>query len=140
VHQLPQRAGREPRIALAVEFEKKNFVFASTHLDHQIEAIRSDQVAALDSLFRSNSAPAVILAGDFNAVPESAPMAALSPHWLDISGESPQPTIPAEKPTRRIDYILAAPKERWKAIRSSVLEEPVASDHRPVHAILKPEL
>ena len=136
VHQLPQRPGREPRIALAVELETKSFIFASTHLDHEIEAVRRDQVAAMDRLFRSNRVPAVILAGDFNTIPESPPMRSLWPQWLDTSGDAPQPTIPAGKPTRRIDYILATPKESWTAIRSSVLEESIASDHRPVRAIL----
>src|SRR5687767_4344036 len=49
VHQLPQRAGREPRILLVSTIENPNgsFVFASTHLDHELEEVRVEQARAI---------------------------------------------------------------------------------------------
>ena len=43
-------------------------------------------------------------------------------------------TIPVSKPTRQIDYIMIRPKKSWRVIRSKVLDEAVASDHRAIFA------
>jgi endonuclease/exonuclease/phosphatase family metal-dependent hydrolase len=142
VHQLPQRAGREPRIILVARIDNPNgnFHFASTHLDHEIPEVRVEQAEAINRiLIRKERRLPVILAGDFNAVPESDPMKALFKSWMDTAGDAAAPTIPARSPRRRIDYILAAPQDEgvWKTVRSEVLNEPIASDHRPVKAILE---
>jgi endonuclease/exonuclease/phosphatase family metal-dependent hydrolase len=139
VHQLPQQAGREPRILLRAQIHAPGgeLVLASTHLDHQIEHIRVAQAEALNNLLPANGPAPVVLAGDFNAVPSSPPMLALRPNWRDAGEELGAPTIPARNPSRRIDYILLAPRERWQVLRTTVLEEPVASDHRPVLALLR---
>ena len=47
------------------------------------------------------------------------------------------PTIPVREPARQIDYVLFRPAERWKVIETKVLDEPVASDHRPLLAVLE---
>lgn len=136
IHQLPQRAGREPRIALAVQVgEKPGIWFVSTHLDHQLEDVRVEQARNLDELFGNRPEP-VLLAGDFNARPNSPPMQILK-GWLNTAGDDPQPTIPAGRPRSRIDYIGG----HWRTLRTEVLEEPLASDHRPVRAVieLRPE-
>lgn len=135
--QLPQRAGREPRIVLRASIRAPiPLLFATTHLDHEIEEVRMEQAAALNASMRSRNA-VTILAGDFNAVPESAAMRSLFTFWRDSAGEIAAPTIPAEQPSRRIDYILVHPGKRWTTIESRVLDEPVASDHRPVIATLR---
>ena len=134
VHQLPQRSGREPRIVLIASVPA--LTFASTHLDHQLEEVRVEQAAALNALFRTNTA-AVILAGDFNATPPSKTMSTLAPQWQDAAVEAPEPTVPSGKPSRRIDYILCAPKDQWQVISTRVLDEPIASDHRPVLAVVR---
>jgi endonuclease/exonuclease/phosphatase family metal-dependent hydrolase len=136
VHQLPQRVGREPRILLvtAIEAPMGVITFASVHLDHEIEEIRLQQAAAVNHRFAAGDTPSLkILAGDFNAGPDSGTMKAFAGDWLD-SAENAGFTIPAGNPRRRIDYILATPKSAWRAVRSEVLNEPVASDHRPVVA------
>jgi endonuclease/exonuclease/phosphatase family metal-dependent hydrolase len=140
VHVLPQRAGRESRIAVVarIEGDFPGLLFASTHLDHQIEEIRVEQANALNAIFETNRTARAILAGDFNAVPESRTMAILWKGWEDSAKEQAKPTIPAGRPTKRIDYVLFRSKERWKVVRTEVLEEPDASDHRPVLSILQP--
>jgi endonuclease/exonuclease/phosphatase family metal-dependent hydrolase len=46
-------------------------------------------------------------------------------------------TFPADKPDRWIDYIMVRPAEKWEVVEVRVLEEPVASDHRPLLAVLR---
>jgi endonuclease/exonuclease/phosphatase family metal-dependent hydrolase len=142
VHQLPQKAGREPRVLFAatVESPSGSIVFATTHLDHEVEEVRVEQARAINQiLIKEDKKAPVILAGDFNAIPESGTMAAMFKMWIDTAGDSAAPTIPAGKPRRRIDYILVARGENgaWKTLRSEVLNEPIASDHRPVKVELE---
>ncbi|HEX7859435.1 MAG TPA: endonuclease/exonuclease/phosphatase family protein [Verrucomicrobiae bacterium] len=141
VHQLPQRVGREPRILLRTTIASSSFgkmVFGTTHLDHQIEEIRVEQVNEINRLLSpTTSSVPLILAGDFNAVPESAPMQVMASQWLDAAHGTAAPTIPATNPRRRIDYIFCAPSEKWTTTQSTVLEEPIASDHRPVVTTLQ---
>jgi endonuclease/exonuclease/phosphatase family metal-dependent hydrolase len=133
VHQLPQRAGREPRILFLAQIESPHgdLTFATTHLDHQLEEVRLDQARALNKILAETKISA-LLCGDFNAGPESSTMKFLFEHWLDTAGENAANTIPAANPSKRIDYILAAPKQNWTPETSRVLAEPIASDHRPV--------
>lgn len=140
VHQLPQRTNREPRIVLTATIAAPGgeVVFATTHLDHQIEEVRVEQVAAINNLFVAADAAVIILCGDFNAGPESGSMRRLLEHWTDTAGKYAGPTIPAVAPKRRIDYILARVKPgSLKTVRSEVLNEPIASDHRPLVADIK---
>ncbi len=139
VHLLPQRSGREPRIAVAAEIDGPvpGFVFSGTHLDHQLEDIRVEQARTLNGLLASNQKQPGILVGDFNAVPSSETFAILTGKWNDAAGTNAAPTIPAGNPRNRIDYIFYRPGANWEVIRTSVLNEPVASDHRPVVAVLR---
>jgi endonuclease/exonuclease/phosphatase family metal-dependent hydrolase len=36
-----------------------------------------------------------------------------------------------------VDYVLVRPADLWRVIESSVVDAPVASDHRPVLAVLE---
>ena len=134
VHTLPQRPAREQRIALVsvVESPIRGLKFVSTHLDHQIEAVRIEQAQALEANFDAARSLPSILAGDFNATPESETMKKLFQHWQDAAASHAAPTIPSENPTRRIDYVLLRPQGSWKVLGAEVLDEPIASDHRPV--------
>jgi endonuclease/exonuclease/phosphatase (EEP) superfamily protein YafD len=80
------------------------------------------------------------MAGDFNATPESRVMQRLleaRTGWFDTAGSQGAPTSPAEAPKSRIDYVLARPGDRWRAIESVVLPEAVASDHRALLAVIQ---
>jgi endonuclease/exonuclease/phosphatase family metal-dependent hydrolase len=58
-------------------------------------------------------------------------------HWASATKGDGYPTIPAEAPKRQLDYILFRPAKRWQVLNAQVLDEPVASDHRPLLATLK---
>ena len=47
-------------------------------------------------------------------------------------------TFPADDPGIEIDFIVTGPAGRWKMDEVEVLEESIASDHRPVIAVLEP--
>jgi endonuclease/exonuclease/phosphatase family metal-dependent hydrolase len=46
-------------------------------------------------------------------------------------------TFPADKPEKWIDYVLVRPAEKWEVVEVRVIEESVASDHRPLLAVVR---
>lgn len=75
----------------------------------------------------------VFLIGDLNAAPGSAPMEFLKKEWQFLS-DPDQPTSPAVNPRRTIDYILGYTTngQAYMVHKAKVMDEPVASDHRPL--------
>jgi endonuclease/exonuclease/phosphatase family metal-dependent hydrolase len=143
VVRLPGTPGSEPRIAVTavIDIPRLGRVrLAGVHLDaSRADNDRWDQAGALLDAFGHDGLP-TLLAGDFNATPESRVMQRLladNTPWEDTAGASPEPTIPAENPRSRIDFILASPRGAWRVAESRVIPEAVASDHRPVLAILE---
>jgi len=48
-----------------------------------------------------------------------------------------QPTYPSDKPGVLIDYVLLRPQKQWRVVEVNVLEEKVASDHRPLLVVVE---
>lgn len=138
-HRLPNPSKREPRIAVSAMVRPPGMPrirFVGAHLD----ATRDDgdrrlQSAELHRLF--TDATPTILAGDMNDLPGSPVVRGFSEGWSDAAAEYPQPTDPADAPKVRIDYVFARPAARWRVVSVRVLDERVASDHRPVLAELE---
>lgn len=129
---LPGR--EEARMLLVAEF--KNYFFACTHLSLTEE----DRLASLDIIKNSvgKSEKPYFLAGDLNDKPDSKFIQALQQDFQVLT-HIKKPTFPAPEPTETIDYIAA-----WKHgsndfanLSAQVLEEPVASDHRPLSIQLR---
>ena len=141
VHPLPDPTQVEPRIAISAQVRppgQPGFRFVGTHLDAKSDDnARWQQTTRLIELFGADATP-TILVGDFNARPETRILQALTPYFCDASAANPAPTIPAHKPTSRIDYILVRPAAQWQIQASAVLPEAVASDHRPLRVELIP--
>lgn len=135
VHPLPNPAKVEPRIAISAIVRPPGMPAVrviGTHLDASREdTARLQQAAALNELFAKDDTLTVLM-GDLNARPESAVMKPLFAVWADASIGNPLPTIPAKKPTGRIDYVLLRPAGVWRVMSSTVLPEAIASDHRPL--------
>lgn len=132
---LPAKGEKgEPRCAAVVKVKLPGdslLQFASAHLDHREDpADRAAQAQLLLEHFSKDSLP-LILAGDLNAGPSSKEIATLKNIFADAS-EKLGPTWPSDKPTQKLDYILMRPGSQWNVINSLVLQETVASDHRPV--------
>ncbi len=77
----------------------------------------------------------VIIAGDFNAKPESELMRDFIAGWQLVSVL--ETTYPANNPDRIIDYSLVGSATKAECISSEILKEPEASDHRPVFSVIK---
>jgi endonuclease/exonuclease/phosphatase family metal-dependent hydrolase len=77
----------------------------------------------------------VILIGDFNANPKSPSIALFKKDWQNIPKQGPSMTIPANKPIKEIDYIMTRgiPAKR---LSCKVINEKIASDHRPLFMTL----
>ncbi len=150
-HALPNVEAGEQRGVLAVRLEwpaaGTSLHFLATHLDHRRdERERIASAEAINELAGKlveaaktadpKREPLVVLAGDLNATPESKPLAKLAEQWRSASSV-PQPTIPVDRPLRQIDYVLFRPAARWKVVSTTVLDEPIASDHRPILAVLE---
>jgi endonuclease/exonuclease/phosphatase family metal-dependent hydrolase len=141
-HQLGHDPDSEPRIALSVSVrpvaDRPEFTFVGTHLDHvKDHRLRLRQARRLNELFVKDDGGPVILVGDLNDTPQSEPIKAMSEHWLRSAGDAPQATWPAKDPAKKIDYILLRPAGRWRVVEVRVIEEKIASDHRPVLAVLE---
>ena len=129
-----------PRGAIAVTVRLENgkpLQFISTHFQHNVEEDRVAEAKAIVKHFAGADQLTSILAGDMNATPESEPIAILTEHWQHTSDSAFEPTAPSGKPTSRIDYIFYQPRTGLKLKESRVIDEPVASDHRPVLAVFE---
>lgn len=112
------------------------FHFIATHLD-TAAAPRQASVPLLTRFLSQLPDHPAILAGDFNATPDSATMTSLLTHWHNATSGADFFTCPADKPDSQIDYILVRPATRWKVLKTQVLPESMASDHRAILAVLQ---
>jgi endonuclease/exonuclease/phosphatase family metal-dependent hydrolase len=138
---LPYTLGdrREPRVAVMTSIELpggKKIAFISTHLDHTAHSPdRLPQAKAIDEQLRDLKEPA-ILAGDFNCEPDSPPMQELAKDWTMV-GNGDDATFVNDMRRIKIDHVLVKPKDRFRVIEARVIDDRVASDHRPVVVKLK---
>jgi endonuclease/exonuclease/phosphatase family metal-dependent hydrolase len=118
------------------------FWFFCTHLDYRPpDDERMNSAKTINRLLRHRGNDLAILAGDLNAMPDSRVLAEFEKEWK-VAGafdgtNKPLRTFPSEKPDRWIDYVLIRPANRWEIGEVRVLDEPVASDHRPLLAVLR---
>lgn len=129
-----------PRAAIAVTVEGpdgKPLRFISTHFQHNVENDRVAQAQAINELFAAegDNLP-TILAGDMNATPDSEPVRILCEKWENAIDGAAAPTVPSQNPASRIDYIFYRAQSRFRVEETRVIEEAMASDHRPVFAAL----
>ncbi|GAA5130009.1 endonuclease/exonuclease/phosphatase family protein [Luteolibacter yonseiensis] len=139
IHRLP--GDGEPRVAISamVETPLGPVMIAGLHLDHKNPATRDKQAEVVSvGLLKETTGP-IILAGDFNATPDSGTLAVFrQPPWSVVAKEEPSATCPADNPKVEIDFTVLRGLRQEKP--SIVLPESIASDHRPVLTIVaKPE-
>ncbi len=140
VHLLPGLPNTEQRIVLSANLEVagKTLTFATTHLDHMNAEIRNQQTNKLNEIFADWAFP-VILAGDFNATPQSAPLKILEQQWSCATSAPEFLTFPANAPNRQLDYIFFRPQQHYKSQSAQVLSAPRESDHLPIFVELLPK-
>jgi endonuclease/exonuclease/phosphatase family metal-dependent hydrolase len=145
----PTETNPEQRGAQILELGDKDepgILFICTHLDYRPkDDERLHSAKTINDLIAKRRDTPAILAGDLNAVPDSKPMEEFRKQWKIVGLESdakpanspPLLTFPAEKPDRWIDYVLVRPAEEWEVVEVRVIDESVASDHRPLLTVLR---
>jgi len=132
----------EPRSALCVTLELQNgesperIRFIATHLDTGKEP-RLASIPLIESALKEKEDLPTVLAGDLNAVPGGPAMSVLAETWQNATVGDELLTVPVVTPSIQIDYVLYRPSERWRRVNARVLDEAMASDHRPILAILE---
>jgi endonuclease/exonuclease/phosphatase family metal-dependent hydrolase len=140
LHRLPSHYPGEQRGVAAVELGAGDdtFVFLSTHLDYRPDdGERLDSVKKIGAIIEPFGDKPMILAGDLNANPDSRVLEAFERDGWQRANAEIVATFPSEAPAKQIDYILVRPANKWRTVEVRVLEEPIASDHRPVLAVLE---
>ena len=124
---LPGR--EEARALILAEFE--DYIYCCTHLSLTEE----DRMKSLEILktFAASYKKPLFLAGDMNAEPESDFIKELQKEFRILSNPK-QHTFPAPAPKETIDYVAAFKQndKGFAVVSSEVVNEPVASDHRPI--------
>lgn len=113
--------------------------FVTTHLDYQYEDGRVFEAEQLLAAIKDVKAPLIIV-GDFNDVPTGAAYQLMHESfddaWSLINSNGQGFSYPADKPTKRIDYIFVRRSDRVTPKRAWIVET-LASDHIPVVADLQ---
>lgn len=125
----------EERTLIVAEFP--DYVVANTHLSLTLD----DALASVPIIVQAvtSAGKPAIIAGDWNNSPDSPVIAALKEAGFEIASSETEPTFPADEPRECIDYIATYCPEGTHAeiISTSVINEPAASDHRPVTATIR---
>lgn len=126
---LPLPGREEARTLILAEFA--DYIYCCTHMSLTEE----DRMKSLELVkaFTSSSTEPLFLAGDMNAEPESGFIKELQKDFQILSNPK-QHTFPAPDPKETIDYIatLKQNAKGFAVISAKVINEPMASDHRPI--------
>ncbi|MDH3292639.1 MAG: endonuclease/exonuclease/phosphatase family protein [Gemmatimonadota bacterium] len=126
--------GAEPRTALSATVTSpttgQRLRFVGIHF-YRTDEERLAQATSLEAHLGRGGIP-TILAGDFNSLPGSTVMTHLARSWRVVAKGDNRFTFPSFAPEREIDFVLLRPADRFEVLNQRVIDEPVASDHRPV--------
>jgi endonuclease/exonuclease/phosphatase family metal-dependent hydrolase len=118
--------------------DKPELLFLGTHLDYRPpDDERMNSAVTINELIKKHDDTPALIAGDFNAAPDSRPIHEFEKEWKIAGDDASILTFPSDHPVRRIDYVMYRPADKWKVEEVRVLEEPVASDHRPVLTVMR---
>jgi endonuclease/exonuclease/phosphatase family metal-dependent hydrolase len=120
------------------EPETPELLFLGTHLDYRPpDDERMNSAVTINELIKKHADTPAIIAGDLNAMPDSRPIREFEKEWKIAGDDASILTFPSDQPVRRIDYVMYRPADKWEVGEVRVLDEPVASDHRPVLTVLR---
>ncbi len=136
--------GEEARAALFVNVDVsalygtgKAVYFIATHLDAVNESNRIQSVTDIENYFKTLPFKPSIFAGDMNATPTTATITEIKKYWkLENLGQTLL-TLPADVPTAQADYIFFRQATDWTMTSILVVNNSVASDHRPLFSTLE---
>ena len=133
--------GNEPRVALAAEIEIPPFADTIVAIVVHFDWVEDDRfryaqaqvvAAALDTIRHP-----VILLGDFNDDPASRTLALFRARAQELAKPAEDHfTFSSTRPDQEIDYLFLRGPTRWIPLRTEVITEPLASDHRPLVGLI----
>jgi endonuclease/exonuclease/phosphatase family metal-dependent hydrolase len=140
-HPLPAPYYGEQRGVLEVSIQppawEQPLLLFATHFDYrQGSPERLTSARIINELIASRGNRPALLAGDLNDMPSSRTLYELGKQW-QRANRFASPTYPAYYPWKQIDYVMLYPRNSWRVIETRVIDEPVASDHRPFLAVLE---
>jgi endonuclease/exonuclease/phosphatase family metal-dependent hydrolase len=132
--------GEEPRTALEVRVaagvQGRVVSIVGIHLYRTPEERRA-QADSLSTYLESVEHP-VVLAGDFNSRRGDVVLSALTADdWFVVDKDGERETFPSDRPQREIDFVMLRPASAFEVVEHRVIDERVASDHRPLLVVLR---
>ena len=118
----------EPRTFLLLEY--KDYLLCNTHFSLHKES-RLESVEIIKNTLAEYDKPAIIT-GDFNMYPTSDECLKMGESWRVLS-DSTLKTFPSDNPFVTLDYVWGHKGYQYKVSNYEVIEEPMASDHRPIY-------
>ena len=118
--------GDEPRMLLVVELQY--YVIACTHLDLEEEPRLASVPLIIEEAQRWQKP--FLLAGDWNDAPDSELLQEMREYFTILSTN--EASYPADEPQECLDYVAVFKGNSVEVLKSTVINEPEASDHRPV--------
>ena len=136
-HRLPQAPApiSALEVQVAVGLEGRVVSVVGIHLVRTPEE-RLAEADTLTAILSERPHP-VVLAGDFNSRPGDVVLQRLTRDWLVVPKDGDRFTFPSDAPDREIDFIMLRPAEAFEIVEHRVVGEAVASDHRPLLAVLR---
>ena len=138
-YQHLREAERRGFIRVEVEIKGRRIHFVNTHLDYQHADNRLYEARQLLAALPASDAP-VIVAGDFNDEPTGSSYKLMLKDFVDAWAASGAAgdglAYPADKPSKRIDYLFLGGGFKVKSAR---VVPTLASDHLPLVAELEIE-
>lgn len=140
-HALPRVGNNETRTVLSALIDIPGLGkvrFLNAHLQNAVERReeRLLQIAEINRLFGEGDGIPAVLGTDLNAFPDTPEMERMKEFWVDATAGAEGKTYPADVPEIRLDYVFVRKGDRWEVRGAEVLEEAMASDHRPVLAVV----
>lgn len=139
LYQNTREAERRGFIRGEVSVGGRTLNFVTTHLDYQYEDGRLFEAQQLLAALKDVKGPLIVV-GDFNDVPAGGAYQLIIDQfedaWTQAHAGDPGFSYPADKPSKRIDYIFFRAKDRVRTKRAWIVETQ-ASDHVPVVADLE---
>jgi endonuclease/exonuclease/phosphatase family metal-dependent hydrolase len=137
-----REAERRGFIRGEVSVNGRTINFVTTHLDYQYEDGRLFEAQQLLAALKDVAGPLIVV-GDFNDVPAGGAYQLMRQQFDDAwspAGPADEGfSYPADKPTKRIDYIFTRAVDRVRSRRVWIVQSQ-ASDHVPVVADLEIEI
>ena len=123
--------GAEPRTSLVATVAAATpFRLANVHF-YRTEQERLAQAKTLLEHLNAKPDLPTFVAGDFNSTPDSSVLRLFGDWTIPDKGDD-NLTFSSDKPRREIDFIMFRPETTFVVRNIDVINEPVASDHRPV--------